>query len=158
MPDFAHVHGQIHAVAELDEMCDSLLACTSAIAMAGVHEFVVVGRVFKWCKIAVPLRTSEENDVVGIYFADSFHAALVQRLYKGVERIFVFPVVWDRLIDKFVAENCGLVLVAVGNIAPNVAHQLLALLALKEPGVTIAVVDVVARLSAGCIVHVENEI
>ena len=126
--------------------------------MAGVHEFVVVGRVFKWCKIAVPLRTSDENDVVGIYFADSLHATLVQRLYKGVERVLVFPVVRDRFIDKLIAENCSLVFVAVGNVAPNVAHQLLALLALKEPGVTIAVVDVVARLSAGCIVHVENEI
>ena len=63
-----------------------------------------------------------------------------------------------RLVHELVAKNDRLLSIALGDALPDVAEQLLALLALEEPRVAVAVVDIVARLRAWAVVHVENEI
>ncbi len=63
-----------------------------------------------------------------------------------------------RLVDKLVAENHRLVGIACGNLLPYVAELLLGTFALEEPRISVAVVDIVAGLAAGSVVHVENEV
>ena len=64
--------------------------------------------------------------MVVVVAADSFYGTLVQRLELGVECLGV-EVVCNRLIDEFVAEDYRLVLVALGNLLPDVAEELLCL-------------------------------
>ena len=64
----------------------------------------------------------------------------------------------DRLVHQFVAQDGGFAFVATGYLAPDVAEQLLTMLALEEPGITITIVDVVTRLSTWAVVHIENQV
>ena len=48
--------------------------------------------------------------------------------------------------------------VVVSNALPDVAVESLACLTLEEPGVAVAIVDIVTCLATGCIVHIENHI
>ena len=64
----------------------------------------------------------------------------------------------DGLVHQLIAEDGGLVLVTVGNLAPDVAEELLRGLTFVDPGIAVAIVDVVARLTSRTIMHVENQI
>ena len=158
MPYFTHIHRQIDTVSELDEVADCLFGGVAAIAVASVHDFVIVGRIFERLEIAVPLRTADEHDVIGIHLANCLHRAFVERLEQCVERIHVFKVWGYWLIDEFIAEDYSFILVMESDFLPDIAEKSLALFALKQPGIAVTVVDIVAGLSAGCVVHVENKI
>lgn len=155
---FTHIHRAIGLVAEVDIRLDGLLGGRATVAMAGVHELRVELPVGEALEGAIPLRTAEQDDVVGIDLADHGSDALIKRLDQLVELLLVLKVVGERLVDELVTQDGGLGLVTVGNHAPDAAILLLCLLAFEEPGVAVAVVDVVARLSARGIVHVEDEV
>ena len=126
--------------------------------MTGVHDVGVELPVLEHEEIAVPAGAAQQDDVVTVYLADGLHGALVQRFELLVEFVFVFEVVGNGFVHQFVAEDDRLLGIAAGDALPDVAEQLLARLALEEPGVAIAVVDVVAGLRPRTVVHVENEV
>ena len=96
--------------------------------------------------------------MVRIDLADGLYRPFVQRFELGIQFVHGLKVGGYRLIDEFIAQDDRLVLVTLGNTLPDVAEELLALLALEKPGVAVAVVDVIARLSARRIMHVEDEV
>ena len=102
--------------------------------------------------------TTQEDDVVLVHLADGLHTTLVKGLEQQVEGVLVFEIMGDGLVHQLVAEDGGLTLVAVGNLTPDVTEELLALLALEQPGVSMTIIDVIARLTARAVVHVEDEI
>ncbi len=96
--------------------------------------------------------------MVVVYLADGGYSFLIYIFQLRVEFFHVLEVRGNGLVEEFVTEDDRFVLVAVGYPAPDVAIELLAGFAVEQPGITVAVVDVVARLSAGGVVHVEDEI
>ena len=158
MPRLAHIHRQTGLVAEVDVILDGLGSGITAIAVAGVHDVVIKFPVGEHIEVGVPAGTAQQDHVVLVHLADGLNRALVERLELLVQFLLVLEVVGNRLVHQLIAENHRLVLVAGGDALPDVDEQLLAGLALKEPGIAMAVVDVVARLSAGTVVHIENQV
>ena len=156
--DFSHIHRQVHTVAEGNEAADGLLRRSASIAVAGQHDFPVERRIGYRLKIAVPLRSAQQKNMVGVYLPyDGSHAA-VKRHQTRVEHFLVLEIMSYRLVHQVVAENDGLVLVAFGNTPPDVAEQLLAPFADQQPRISVAVVNVITGLSTGSIVHVKDEV
>ena len=77
MSELAHVHRTVDRVAEVDVVCDSLLGGWSAVAMAGVHQFVVVAGIVEHPEEAVPVGATQQDDVVLVYIANSLHTFLI---------------------------------------------------------------------------------
>ena len=96
--------------------------------------------------------------MISVNLADFGHSPFVQRLQVPVQLVLVLEEMRDRLVDKLVSENDRFVTVAGRDIFPNVAEQLLRRFALEKPGVAVAVIDIVARLATGSVVHVEYQI
>ena len=126
--------------------------------MAGVHDVVVEGPVGEHVEVGVPTCTAQQNHVILIHLADGLDRALVERLKLLVQFLLVLEVVGNRLVHQLIAENHRFVLVAGGDALPDVDEQLLAGLALKQPRIAMAVVDVVTRLTSGAVMHVENQV
>ena len=158
MACLTHIHGQTRLVAEVDVVLDGLGCGVAAIAVAGVHDVVIKLPVVEHVEVGIPAGTAQQDHVVGVHLADGAHGTLVQRLEQLVQLLLVLEIVGDRLVHQFVAQNHGLVLVTESDALPDVAEQLLAGLALEQPGIAMAVIDIVARLSAGAVVHVENQV
>ena len=96
--------------------------------------------------------------MVLIHLTDGSHTTLVERLQELVERVTIGEIVGNGLIHQFVAQDGGLTLITVGYLAPDLTEQLLRGLTLKEPGIAVPVVDVVASLTTGAVVHIENQV
>ena len=93
-----------------------------------------------------------------INLPDSLHTTLVERLQQSIERILVGEIMCDGLVHELISEDRGFVLIAPGNLAPDVTEQLLTLLTLEQPRIAMPVVDIITRLSTGTVVHVEDQI
>ena len=158
MAYLTHVHGQVHAVAEVDNRLDGSLGRFASVTVAGVHYLVVELGVLERLEITVPLRTAQQDDVVVVHLADGGYTFLIYIFQLAVEFLHVLEVRSNGLVEEFVTEDDRFVLVAVGYPAPDVTVELLADFAVEQPGIAVAVVDVVARLSAGGVVHVEDEV
>ena len=158
MAGLTHIHGQTRLVTEVDVILDGLGCGVATIAVTGVHDVVIKFPVAEHVEVGVPAGTAQQDHVVGVHLADGLDGAHVERLELLVQLLLVLKVVGDGLIHQLIAENHWFVLVAGGNSLPDVDKQLLARLALEQPGIAMAVVDVVARLSAGTVVHVENQV
>ena len=156
--ELTHIHRALNGVAEVDVVTDGLSGSRTSIAVAGVHQLIIVRGIVEHPEEAVPMGAAQQDDVVLVDLANGFHTALVERLQQGVERVLVAEVVSDRLVHQLVAQDDGLLLVAVGYLAPNLAEELLRRFALEEPGIAVPIIDVVARLSAWAVVHIEDEI
>ena len=96
--------------------------------------------------------------MVLIYLSDSLRRLFIEWLQQRVERILVGEIMGDRLVHQFIAEDGCFVLIAVGNLAPDVAEELLTAITLEEPGIAVAVVDIIARLTTRTVVHIENQV
>ena len=158
MARLAHIHGQARLVAEVDVILDGLGRGVATVAVTGVHDVVIEGPVAEHVEVGVPAGTAHQDHVVGVHLADSLDGTHVERLELLIQFLLVLEVMGDRLVHQFIAQNHRLVLVAGGDALPDVDEQLLARLALEQPGIAMAVVDVVARLSARTVMHVENEV
>ena len=75
-----------------------------------------------------------------------------------VQVFLVLKVMGNGLVSQFISQDNGLVLVTVGDALPDTAEQLLTLLALEEPGLAMSVVDIITRLSAWAVVHIQNKV
>ena len=158
MTELAHIHRTVDGVAEIDVVGDGLFGGRTAVTVAGVHQLIVVGAVVQHPEKAVPVGTAQQDDVVFIYLSDGLYSLFIYRLQQLVERVAVLEIVGDGLVHQFVAQNGGLAAIAIGYLAPDIAELLLALLTFEQPGVTVSVVDVIARLSAWTVVHIQNQI
>ena len=158
MTELAHIHRTVDGVAEIDVVGDGLFGGRTAVTVAGVHQLIVVGAVVQHPEKAVPVGTAQQDDVVFIYLSDGLYRLFIYRLQQLVERVLVGKIVSDGLVHQFVAQNGGLAAIAIGYLAPDIAELLLALLTFEQPGVTVSVVDVIARLSAWTVVHIQNQI
>ena len=96
--------------------------------------------------------------MVRIHLADSSRHPLVERLKLGIELRNILEVWSYRLIDEVICNDYRLILIILGDTFPDIAEKLLRGLALKEPRVAVAVIDVVTGLSTRSIVHVKNDI
>ena len=96
--------------------------------------------------------------MVAVYLANGLYGPFVERFELLVQLFFVLKVMGDGLVHQLVAKNHRFVLVASGDALPDVAEELLTALAFKEPRIAVAVVDVIARLTARTVVHVENQV
>ena len=123
MAELSHVHRAADGVAEVDVVGDGLLGGRTSIAMTGVHQLVVVARIVEHPEEAVPMGTAEQDDVVLVHLADGLHTALVERLQELVERVAVGEVMGDGLVHQFVAEDGGLLPVALGYLLPDGAER-----------------------------------
>ena len=155
---FAHVHQESGLVAELDDGADGVGGRGALVAVAGVHDLVVKGPIAEDPEIAVPLRSSQEDDVVPVHFADGGDSPFMQGLEQGVELILIFKIGSDGLVDQFVAEDDGFVLVVGGDPLPDVAEQGLRGFAPEKPGIAVTVIDVGTGLSARGVVHVQDQV
>ncbi len=158
MPGLAHIHRQPRLVAEVDVILDGLGRGITTVAVTGVHDVVIKFPVAEHVEVGVPAGSTQQNHVIGVHLADGLDCPLVERLEFLVQFLFVLKVMGYRLIHQLITENHRLVLVAGCDALPDVDEQLLARLTLKQPGVTMTIVDVVTRLSAWTVVHVENQI
>jgi hypothetical protein len=92
------------------------------------------------------LRTLENDDVAGVNLADGGDNAAVEGFELRVEARQAVEG-GDGFIEEVVAENGGLAVVARGDALPEGDRAGLSFLALEEPGVAPAIVDVRAGLS-----------
>ena len=146
-------------VSEVDDALDGCFGGIASIAMASVHHLVIEDPVVERLEVAIPLSTTQENDVVVVYFTDSLGGTLVETFELGIQlRLqFLGKHGGDRLVHQFVTEDDRFVLVSVGDGLPNLAELLLTSFAHEEPRITISIVDIVAGLTARAVVHVEDE-
>ena len=158
MAELAHVHGQAALVAEVDIVFYRLGGGRTAVTVTGVHDVGVEGPVCQHVEVAVPAGAAQQDDVVGVGLPYGGHRAFVERLQTAVQLLFVVKIVGNGLVHQFIAQDDRLIAVAARYALPDVAEELLRGLALEEPGVAVAVVDVVAGLAAGAVVHVEYEV
>ena len=96
--------------------------------------------------------------MVFVNLPDGPHESFVERLKQAVDVFLVVEVGCYGLVHQLIAQDGRLVTVATGYLLPDVAHQLLAPLAVEEPRIAIAIIDVVARLPVRTVVHIENEV
>ena len=122
----AHIHRQVHAVAEMHEVGKVQRYGIAPISMAGVHHLVVELRILEDREVAVPLRTAQHHDVVLIDFADSLGDAHIKWFESSIEFIeFLCLIGSNRLIQQVVADYDGVVGIMGGNTLPDVATTLL---------------------------------
>ena len=103
MAYFAHIHRQVHPVAEVDDFLDGGLSRFSPVAVAGVHDLVVVSRIGEGTEIAVPLGASQQDDVVAVYLTDGCDRPFVEWFQRGIQLFHVFKIRGDRFVDQFVS-------------------------------------------------------
>ena len=96
--------------------------------------------------------------MVFVNLPDSPHESFVERFKQAVDFFLVVEVGCYGLVHQLIAQDSRLVTVATGYLLPDVAHQLLAPLAVEEPRIAIAIIDVVTSLSVRTVVHIENEV
>ena len=77
MSELAHIHRTVDGVAEVDVVCDGLLGGWSAVAMAGVHQFIVVAGIVEHPEEAVPVGSAQQDDVVLINIANCLNTFLI---------------------------------------------------------------------------------
>jgi len=122
MSDFAHIHGEVYPVAEVDNLLDGCFGGVASVTMAGVHDFIVEGGVGEWAEVTVPLRATQQDDMVGVCLADGGCGSFIQRFQLAVQFFHIAEIGSDRLICQFVAEDNRLVLVIGCNLFPDVAE------------------------------------
>ena len=154
----AHIHRQACLVAESYYLVDELGRRLASVAVAGEHDVVVESPVGEKLERIVPFRAANQYYVVAVGLA-YLHGAFFVDFHKPLfQFLFVLPIVRNRLVHYLVAEYHRLVLVAFGYAAPYLVEEFLTPAALEKPWVAVAVVDVVACLSAGSVVHVEYQV
>ncbi len=110
-------------------------------------------------EMAVPDCTAEEHNVLLVHLTDGSNGTLLERFESALETCEVMlEIVSDGFVHQFVAEDDLLVLIAAGNHLPDIAELLLCHFAFEEPGIAEGVVDVIAGLTAGAVVHIEDEV
>ena len=96
--------------------------------------------------------------MISVNAAYSLHRPFVKGFKTLVQFFLVLEIVSYRLVHQLIAENHGLITIAAGNLLPDIAEQQLTLFAFEQPGITEAVVNVIARLTTRTIMHVENQV
>ena len=96
--------------------------------------------------------------MVRVYFADYRSHSLVKRFQLCVKFVYIIEIWGDRLVYEIIRDNYRFILIILGDALPDVAEELLRSLAFKKPRIAVAVVDVVAGLSARGIVHIQDHI
>ena len=126
--------------------------------MTSIHNLVIELGVLEGLEITVPLRTAQEYDMVLIYLADSRYTFFIYIFQLSVELFYILEVRSDRLVVQFITQDDRLVLIMIGNLAPDVAVKLLALLAVEQPRIAVAIINIIACLSTGSIVHIQDKV
>ena len=158
MSELTHIHRTTDGVAEVDVVRNGLLGGRTTIAMAGVHQLIVVAGIVEHPEEAVPMGSAKQDNMILIHLANHLHTAFVEWLEHVIKRILVLKIMGDGFVHQLIAEDGGLVLITIGNLAPYLTEKLLRGLTLIDPGIAVAVVNVIARLSSRTIVHIENQV
>lgn len=95
--------------------------------------------------------------MVGVDFADGGGEEFVEGFQLGAE-VGGVEVGRDRLVEQLVAQDYGLVAVAVGDCSPEVGRHRGVVVAVVDERVAEAVVDVRARLPTGGTVQIQHQI
>src|SRR5947209_13452422 len=152
----AEPDGDVVAVAEGDVRGDDFGSGRGPVFVEGVDGVAVEGCA-EDVEVGVPLCAAEDDDVVGIDFADGADDAAVEGFEGGVV-LLELGEVGDWFVEQVVSDDGGIVGVVGGDAAPDIDGELLVGGGFEEPGVSVAVVDVGAGLSAGGAVHVEDDV
>ena len=96
--------------------------------------------------------------MVLIHLADGSYPLLIHVFQLSVEFFHILKIRSDGLVEQLIAKDYRLIFVTVRYFAPDVAVQLLAGFTVKQPRIAITVINIVTRLTAGSIVHIEDEI
>ena len=80
------------------------------------------GQYHAWAEVTVPLRATQQDDMVGVCLADGGCGSFIQRFQLAVQLFHIAEIGSDRLICQFVAEDNRLVLVIGCNLFPDVAE------------------------------------
>ena len=126
--------------------------------MASVHNLIIIFRIRKHLEIAVPLGGPKQYDMVSVHLPDRRHRTLMQSLQLPVHLIHLLEIRGYRLINQLIAQNHRLIFIIVRDPSPNRAEKLLALLTLEQPGITIAIVNIISGLATRSIVHVQDQV
>src|SRR5579862_9526976 len=93
------------------------------IAMEGIDRVLVEG-LSEYGEIVIPLRATEDEDVMRVDLADGRRNTFVKRLQGSVE-LLKPSVVGNRLIEQIVAKHGGIVTIVPGEAFPYVDGALL---------------------------------
>jgi hypothetical protein len=141
-------------VAKIKILLDGPFVHFHPILMESVDEFSVKG----WpedFEIVAPLRPAQKDEVIPVDLSDACHDLAIQRLQFWVQGVGI-KIVRNRLVKQIVADDCGLISISRGYLAPYVYGQVLALDAFKQKRIAPTIIDVVAGLSARRTVHIKN--
>src|SRR5260370_31106139 len=98
-------------------------------------------------KIPIPLRSAEKKNMVAIDLSYLDSQLLVERFKRGIQRCQLGKM-RDRLIQQVITKHRWLIAIVCRQPPPDGHKVLLLLFTLVEPGISRAVIDVRARLSA----------
>ena len=120
-----HVHGQVGLLLVTDVVADGCGCGITAVAVAGVHDFIVERPVGEHEEVGIPTGSTQQDDVVLVGLPDGLRGSLVERLQKQVEGVLIGKIVGNGLVHQLIAQDDGLVPVVTGYALPDVAEQLL---------------------------------
>ncbi len=136
--DLTHIHRTVRIVTEINIALDGLGSRLSTITMAGIHQLRVIEiNPLERREIAVPLRRTDEDDMILVHFADNGDGTLIEVNQFGIQFVAILKMGCDRLIYKFIAKYHRFILIARRYALPNISELLLRHLALHEPGITV---------------------
>ena len=85
MTELTHIHRQLCLVAEVNVTLYGIFRGRTAIAVTGVHDVIVERPVVEHIEKAVPVGTSQENDMVRVNSTYGLDRPFIKRLQECIE-------------------------------------------------------------------------